>query len=117
MVGRVHALPPIFIIGGDVMVDIDTLRVLIMEDQYPVFTDEQLQNMTRLYDNIYQLAYVCCLSKASADKITIGPISIENDPTMWTNLAAMFLQQYQDNIADGSTSKSITGKVMRRADE
>ena len=99
------------------MVDIDKLKILIMEDQYPVFTDEQLQNMTRLYDNIYQLAYVCSLSKASAEKITIGPISIENDPTMWTNLATMFLQQYQDNIADGSTSKSITGKVMRRADE
>ena len=99
------------------MVDIDTLRVLIMEDQYPVFTDDQLESMAAIYDNIYQLAYVCCLSKASAEKITIGPISIENDPTMWTNLAAMFLQQYQDNIADGGTSKSITGKVMRRVDE
>ena len=99
------------------MVDIDKLKILIMEDQYPTFTDAQLEAMAETYDNIYQLAYVCCLSKASAEKITIGPISIENDPTMWTNLATMFLQQYQDNIADGSTSKSITGKVMRRADE
>ena len=99
------------------MVDIDMLKVLIMEDQYPTFTDDQLEAMAETYNNIYQLAYVCCLSKASAEKITIGPISIENDPTMWQNLAAMFLQQYQDNIADGNTSKSITGKVMRRADE
>ena len=58
------------------MVDIDTLRVLIMEDQYPVFTDDQLESMAAIYDNIYQLAYVCCLSKASEEKITIGPISI-----------------------------------------
>ena len=99
------------------MVDIDMLKVLIMEDQYPVFTDEQLQNMTRLYDNIYQLAYVCCLAKASAEKITIGPISIENDSTMWTNLAAMFLQQYQENIGTTDTRQTITGKVMRRVDE
>ena len=99
------------------MVDIDMLKVLIMEDQYPVFTDEQLQNMTRLYDNIYQLAYVCCLSKANAEKITIGPISIENDPTMWTNLAAMFLQQYQENVGLTDTRQTITGKVMRRVDE
>ena len=99
------------------MVDIDMLKVLIMEDQYPVFTDEQLQNMTRLYDNIYQLAYVCGLSKASADTITIGPISIENDPTMWTNLAAMFLQQYQENIGTTGTRQTITGKVVRRVDE
>ena len=99
------------------MVDIDTLRVLIMEDQYPVFTDDQLESMAAIYDNIYQLAYVCCLSKASAEKITIGPISIENDPTMWTNLAAMFLQQYQENIGTTDTRQTITGKVMRRVDE
>ena len=98
------------------MVDIDTLKVLIMEDQYPVFTEQQLESMAAVYDNIYQLAYICCLSKASADKITIGPISIENDASMWNNLALMFLQQYKDDIANGS-GKSITGKVMRRADE
>ena len=98
------------------MVDIATLKVLIMEDQYPVFTEQQLESMAAVYDNIYQLAYICCLSKASADKITIGPISIENDASMWNNLALMFLQQYKDDIANGS-GKSITGKVMRRADE
>lgn len=99
------------------MVDIDKLRILIMEDQYPVFTDQQLEGMAEMYDNIYQLAYVCCLSKASAEKITIGPISIENDPTMWTNLAAMFLQQYQENVGLTGTRQTITGKVMRLVDE
>ena len=96
------------------MVDIDKLKILIMEEQYPVFTDEQLQSMAEVYDNIYQLAYVCCLSKANADKITIGPISIENNPTMWNNLAAMFLKQYKEDTGMIST---ITGKVMKRADE
>ena len=96
------------------MVDIDMLKVLIMEDQYPVFTDDQLQSMAEVYDNIYQLAYVCCLSKANADKITIGPISIENNPTMWNNLAAMFLKQYKEDTGMIST---ITGKMMKRADE
>lgn len=99
------------------MVDIDMLKVLIMEDQYPTFTDEQLGAMAETYDNIYQLAYVCCLSKASADKITIGPITIENDASMWQNLAAMFLEQYQNNTGATGSKQSITGKVMRRADE
>ena len=99
------------------MVDIDMLKVLIMEDQYPTFTDEQLGAMAETYDNIYQLAYVCCLSKASAEKITIGPITIENDPSMWQNLAAMFLEQYQNNTGATGSKQSITGKVMRRADE
>ena len=88
-----------------------------MEDQYPTFTDEQLGAMAETYDNIYQLAYVCCLSKASADKITIGPITIENDASMWQNLAAMFLEQYQNNTGATGSKQSITGKVMRRADE
>ena len=88
-----------------------------MEDQYPTFTDEQLEAMAETYDNIYQLAYVCCLSKASADKITIGPITIENDASMWQNLAAMFLEQYQNNTGATGSKQSITGKVMRRADE
>ena len=99
------------------MVDIDMLKVLIMEDQYPTFTDDQLEAMAETYDNIYQLAYVCCLSKANAEKITIGPISIENDSTMWQNLAAMFLQQYQEEAGLTGTKKTITGKVMRRVDE
>lgn len=99
------------------MIDIDQLKVLIMEDQYPTFTDDQLEEMIKIYDNIDQLAYVCCLSKASADKITIGPIKIENDPSMWTNLAAMFLKRYEDSIGANSTTKSITGKLMRRVDE
>ena len=99
------------------MVDIDMLKVLIMEDQYPTFTDDQLEAMAETYNNIYQLAYVCCLSKASAEKITIGPISIENDPTMWQNLATMFLQQYQEEAGLTGTRKTITGKVMRRVDE
>ena len=88
-----------------------------MEDQYPTFTDDQLEAMAETYDNIYQLAYVCCLSKASADKITIGPITIENDASMWQNLAAMFLEQYQNNTGATGSKQSITGKVMRRADE
>ena len=88
-----------------------------MEDQYPVYTEDQLESMAAVYDNIYQLAYVCCLGKASAEKITIGPISIENDPTMWQNLAAMFLEQYQNNTGATGSKQSITGKVMRRADE
>lgn len=98
------------------MVNIDQLKVLIMEDQYPTFTDEQLEAMAVMYDDINQMAYVCCLSKASADKITIGPIKIENDPSMWTNLAAMFLKRYEDSKGSGS-SKSVTGKLMKRVDE
>lgn len=98
------------------MVNIEQLKVLIMEDQYPTFTDEQLEAMAVMYDNIYQLAYICCLAKASADEITIGAIKIKNSADMWNNLAKMFLDQYNRELNGGSVT-SITGKVLRRVDE
>lgn len=98
------------------MVDIDSLKVLILEDQYPTFTDDQLEEMAKIYDNIYQLAYVCCLAKASADEITIGAIKIKNSSDMWNNMAAMFLKQYESD-AGKSKVTSLTGKVPRRVDE
>lgn len=98
------------------MVNIEQLKVLIMEDQYPTFTDEQLEAMAVLYDNIYQLAYICCLAKASADEITIGAIKIKNSSDMWNNMAKMFLDQYNRELNGGKVT-SITGKVLRRVDE
>lgn len=98
------------------MVNIEQLKVLIMEDQYPTFTDEQLEAMAIMYDNIYQLAYICCLAKASADEITIGAIKIKNSADMWNNMAKMFLDQYNKDM-NGGKATSITGKVPRRVDE
>lgn len=98
------------------MVNIEQLKVLIMEDQYPTFTDEQLEAMAIMYDNIYQLAYICCLAKANADEITIGAIKIKNSADMWNNMAKMFLDQYNRELK-GGIGASITGKVPRRVDE
>ena len=99
------------------MVDVDTLKVLILEDQYPTFTDDQLEEMAKIYDNIYQLAYVCCLAKASADEITIGAITIKNSADMWNNMAAMFLERYNKDTDNSKKVTSLTGKVPRRVDE
>lgn len=99
------------------MIDVDTLKVLILEDQYPTFTDDQLEEMAKIYDNINQLAYVCCLAKASADEITIGAITIKNSADMWNNMAAMFLDQYNKEVGNVNKVTSITGKVLRRVDE
>ncbi len=98
------------------MVNIEQLKVLIMEDQYPTFTDEQLEAMAVMYDNIYQLAYICCLAKANADEITIGAIKIKNSSDMWNNMAKMFLDQYNRELNGGKVT-SITGKVLHRVDE
>ena len=99
------------------MIDVDTLKVLILEDQYPTFTDDQLEEMAKIYDNINQLAYVCCLAKASAVEITIGAITIKNSADMWNNMAKMFLDEYNKEIGNVGKVTSITGKVLRRVDE
>lgn len=98
--------------------DIQLLKVLIQEEKYPTFTDEELEQMAAVYDSIYQLAYVCCLMKAETQDIKVGPISIKNDAELWRQLAALYLAQYQDSlISDNGKGTTLTGMVMQRADE
>lgn len=97
--------------------DLSEIKLLLMEDQYPYFSDEQLRGMLERFDNINQLMYVCCMMKAKVDKIKIGPIEIESNAEMWANLANMYLAQYKDDLKSSGQTKSLTGKIMRRADE
>ena len=97
--------------------EIGLIKQLLMEEQYPYFTDTQLKNLSELYPNQNQLMYVLCSMKAKVDKIKIGPIEIESNADMWNGLAQMYLAQYQEEMKANGTTKSLTGKIMRRADE
>lgn len=97
-------------------INADELAVMLMEEQYPYFTDEQLEQLIKLYPNVNQLMYVACTMKAKVDKIKIGPIEIESNSDLWNGLAAMYLSQYEADL-HSNASKSVTGKIMRRADE
>lgn len=99
------------------MVNIETVKILIMEDQYPFLTDKQLQTICESTDNLNEAVYTACKMKARADKITVGPISIENDADYWNTLAESFYKKWQEDINGGKSTKSITGYCVGRADE
>lgn len=96
------------------MLDKKQLAMLLMEEQYPILSDEQLELLCTMYDNIYQACYVGCTMKAQSNKITVGPITIENDANFWTTMADSFKEQWQ---MSKTTSRSLSGKCVGRADE
>ena len=75
------------------LTSLETLKINLNESQYPVFSDEELENLLAVNDNnVLKASWKGCLMKANTNsKIKVGPIEIENaDPDYWTNLAAIF---------------------------
>lgn len=94
------------------------LKILLMEDQYPILTEQQLNKLATMYESLNQACYMGCLMKAQANKITVGPITIENDVNFWLQLANSFKEAYEQELASKTgSSKSITGKCIGRSDE
>jgi len=94
------------------------LKILLMEDQYPILTEQQLNKLATMYESLNQACYMGCLMKAQANKITVGPITVENDVNFWLQLANSFKEAYEQELANKTgSSKSITGKCIGRSDE
>ena len=96
------------------MIAVNKVKILLMEETYPFFTDEELESMCEMYDDINELCYFACMMKADAQEITVGPISIKSNATMWRNLAKAFYRKWTLSTNGG---RSITGCVGGRADE
>lgn len=99
------------------MVDINKIKILLMEQQYPFFSDEQLQSICGESTSINECMYTLCTMKARADKIKVGPIEIENDAGYWTNLANIYGQKWEEELNGSKLSKSLTGLCVGRSDE
>lgn len=98
------------------MFTVEELSNLLLEEQYPSLSDEQLQALCDMYDNINQACYMGCKMKARVDKIKIACIEIESNSSFWLDLAESFYQQWQDDLRRES-SKSRTGLSIGRVDE
>lgn len=101
------------------MLDMEKAMILLQEENYPFFSEEQLEAMCEMYDDMNELCYVGCMMKADAQDITIGPITIKNNSEMWKNLANTFYKKWMSNpsSSSNSSSKSLTGKCIGRSDE
>ena len=99
--------------------NVEVIKTMLMEDSNPILTDQQLQMLASMYDNINEACYYGCLMKATSlngasENITIGPISIESTSSdFWLKMADGFYRKFlreQNEIG-------LTGLVMRRSDE
>ncbi len=91
------------------MDSLEKLKILILEEQYPRFTDEQLQSFLEDYEgNVYAVAADLCLLKANTEKkIKVGPVTIENaDPSFWLTLNGKYSNAAASSGGSGGT---ITG--------
>lgn len=85
------------------MTELEKLKGLIDEENYPYFGDSYLQARIDDTDDLYQLARELCLVKAGIEEIKLGDVTIPSPRQHFLMLA----QQYRRNM---------TGVVVR-ADE
>lgn len=99
---------------------LEVLKINLNESQYPVFEDEELENLLAVNgNNVLKASWRGCLMKANTDsKIKVGPIEIENaDPDYWNNLATIYQADYLVEQAElNPVSKGGYKTSMRRAD-
>lgn len=99
---------------------LEILKVNLNESQYPVFTDEELQNLLEVNDNnVLKASWRGCLMKANMEsKIVVGPVTIENaDPDYWNNLASIYQADYlSEQAALNPTIVRGYKTFMRRSD-
>ena len=85
------------------MADIDKLKNLIDEENYPYFSDADLQARIDEQPDLYALARELCLIKAGIEELRLGDVTIPSPRNHFLMLAA----KYRPNC---------TG-VVTRADE
>ena len=101
------------------MNNLDLLKLLLQEEKYPYFTDEQLTALLELnQNNVYLTASKLCLIKADGDtKVTVGPITIESaGADYWITLNEQYSQMAsQGDISSNGRKSYITS--LTRSDE
>ena len=99
------------------MLDVEKAMVLLQEEKYPFFSEEQLEAMCNMYDDMNEMCYVACLMKADAQDIEIGPIKIKNNSQMWKDLASMFYRKWMTNSQNSNSHSKSMSRCLKRADE
>lgn len=83
---------------------LEQLKANLLEEQFPYFTDPQLQALLdRNGGDVSMASYQGCLTKAQNDGIALGKININSNESFWLRQARFF-------------QPSMTG-IMKRVDE
>ena len=85
------------------MTDLERLKELIDEANYPYFTDAELQERLSDADDLYELARELCLIKAGIEEVRLGDVVIPSPRRHFLMLAAKYRGNYGGVVvrADG----------------
>ncbi|EGT4050411.1 hypothetical protein REL07_001005 [Clostridioides difficile] len=99
--------------------NLDKLKLNLQEEEYPYFTDEQLQLLLESNDNnILKASWRGCLLKgATDDEIKIGPIETKSsNSSYWLTLADIYKTDYLEEKSKNETTITGYKTSMIRAD-
>ncbi|HEM7410737.1 MAG: hypothetical protein SOR54_09795 [Clostridioides difficile] len=99
--------------------NLDKLKLNLQEEEYPYFTDEQLQLLLESNDNnILKASWRGCLLKgATDDEIKIGPIETKSsNSSYWLTLADIYKSDYLEEKSKNETTVTGYKTSMVRVD-
>ncbi len=88
---------------GDLVSDLDKIKYLINEKDYPYFSDTELQDRLDDTDDLYNLAQELCLIKAGIEEMRLGDVVIPSPRRHFLMLAAKYRGNHTGTVvrADG----------------
>ncbi|MER0283494.1 hypothetical protein ABRY17_06305 [Clostridioides difficile] len=99
--------------------NLDKLKLNLQEEEYPYFTDEQLQLLLESNDNnILKASWRGCLLKgATDDEIKIGPIETKSsNSSYWLTLADIYKTDYLEEKSKNEITITGYKTSMTRVD-
>ena len=99
------------------MDQIEKLKILLLEDKYPSFDEDTLEEFLKENNNdVYKTASELCYLKADGDtSVKVGPIEIESPGSaFWVQLAVQYLEKSKKLNASGNSSSTTGYKTRMR---
>lgn len=99
------------------MDQIEKLKILLLEDKYPYFDEDTLEEFLKENNNdAYKTASELCYLKADGDtSVKVGPIEIESPGSaFWVQLAVQYLEKSKKLNASGNSSSTTGYKTRMR---
>lgn len=99
------------------MDQIEKLKILLLEDKYPYFDEDRLEEFLKENNNdVYKTASELCYLKADGDtSVKVGPIEIESPGSaFWVQLAVQYLEKSKKLNASGNSSSTTGYKTRMR---
>lgn len=72
------------------MTELQELKLKVLNNKYPFYSDEELQNFLDIYNSVNEAAYNICRNKASLGDTEFADTNIESMTKFWLSKANEF---------------------------